>query len=77
MCPEIHTAQGASQVLYDFQDTPPSAVFSVHTSIGGALSDKLYCIFWLFGLEMFCSAQTTTNFSDQDISKCLNNLQYF
>jgi len=31
-----------NRVLYDSQDTHPSAVFFIHISIGGALSDILY-----------------------------------
>jgi len=31
-------------VLYDSRDTYPSAVFFIHTSIGGALSDILYVL---------------------------------
>ena len=59
-------------MLYDSQDMHPSAVFFIHTSIGGALSDILYfLVVWL--REIFCSSQAAVNFSDQDISK-LNNL---
>jgi len=58
-------------VLYDSRDTHPSAVFFIHTSIGGALSDILYfLVVWL--REIFCSAQTAANFGEQDISKYLN-----
>jgi len=62
-----------SQVLYDSQDTHPSAVFFIHTSIGDALSDILYFLVVWLG-EIFCSSRAAANFSDQDISKCLNNL---
>ena len=31
-----------SRVLYLSRDTPPSAIFFVHTSLGGALSGILY-----------------------------------
>ena len=60
-------------VLYDSRDTHPSAVFFMHTSIGGALSDILYfLVVWL--REIFYSAQTAASFVEHDISKCLNNL---
>jgi len=62
-----------SQVLYDSQDTHPSAVFFIYTSMGGALSDILYfLVVWL--REVFCSARIAVNFGEHDISKCLNNL---
>ena len=52
---------------------PPSAIFFVHTSIGGALSVILYfLVVWLGAI--FSSTQTAAIFSDQDISKCLYNL---
>ena len=51
----------------------PSAVFFIHTSIGGALTVILYfLVIWLGAI--FSSTQTTATFGDQDISKCLNNL---
>ena len=52
---------------------PLSAVFFVHTGIGGALSVILYfLVVWL--RVIFSSTQITVIFSDQDISKCLYNL---
>jgi len=36
---EINKARGASQVLYDSQDTHLSAVIFMHASIDSALSD--------------------------------------
>ena len=52
---------------------PPSAVFFVHTSIGSALSVTLYfLVVWLGAI--FYSTQTTTIFSNEDISKRLYNL---
>ena len=51
----------------------PSAVFFIHTSIGGALTVILYfLVVWLRAI--FSSTQTAAIFSDQDISKCLTNL---
>ena len=52
---------------------PLSAVFFIHTSIGGALTVILYfLVVWL--REIFSSTQTTAIFGDQDISNCLTNL---
>ena len=52
---------------------PPSAVFFIHTSIGGALTVILYfLVVWLRAI--FSSTQTAVIFGDQDISKCLTNL---
>jgi len=51
------------------RDTHKSAVFSVHTSKGGALSDLLYFLIVLYG-TIFSSTQTAMIFSDQAISKC-------
>ena len=54
-------------------ETPPNAVFFIHTSIGGALSVILYfLVVWLGAI--FSNTQTTVIFGDQDISKCLYNL---
>ena len=62
-----------SWLLYDSWDTDPRAVFFIHTSIGGALSDILYfLVVWL--REIFCCSSVAAYFGDQDISKCLNNL---
>ena len=52
---------------------PPSAVFFVHTSIGGALSVILNFLVVLRG-AIFSSTQTAAIFGDQDISKSLYNL---
>ena len=52
---------------------PPSAVFFIHTSIGGAESVILYLLVVWLG-EIFFSTQTAAIFNDQDISKCLYNL---
>ena len=52
---------------------PPSAVFFIHTRIGGALSVILYFLVVWFG-AIFSSAQTAVIFGDQDISKCFTNL---
>ena len=67
--------QKRSRVLYDSCDmrTHLSAVFFMHTSIGSALSDILYFLVVWFS-EVFYSARTAENFSEHDISKCLNNL---
>ena len=52
---------------------PLSAVFFIHTSIGGALTVILYFLVVWLG-EIFSSTQTAVSFGDQNISKCLNNL---
>ena len=45
----------------------PSAVFFIHTSIGGALSVILYfLVVWLGAI--FSGTQTAAIFSDQDIT---------
>ena len=52
---------------------PSSAVFFIHTSIGGALCVILYfLVVWLGAI--FSGTQTAVIFSDKDISKCLTNL---
>jgi len=55
-------------VLYLPQDTHPSAVFFVHTSKGGALSDILY--FWLSFMSDFLEYPNHCDFSDLAISEC-------
>ena len=54
-------------------ETPPSAVFFVHTSIGSSLSVILYFLVIWLGV-IFSSTQTAVIVGDQDISKCLYNL---
>ena len=52
---------------------PLSAIFFIHTSIGGALRVILYfLVMWL--RTIFSKTQTAVIFCDQDISKCLYNL---
>jgi len=78
MCAE-NTAQGGmprdpysmrqSQVLHLPQETHQSAVFFVHTSKGGALSDILYFLVVLHG-AIFLSTQTAVILGNQAISKC-------
>jgi len=43
-----------SRVLYDSRDTHLSAIFFMHTSIGGALNDILYFLVVCLR-EIFCS----------------------
>ena len=53
---------------------PSSAVFFIHTSIGGALTVTLlyFLVVWLRAI--FSNTQTAATFGDQDISKCLTSL---
>ena len=68
-CQEANTARDNAECCICLK-TLPSAVFFIHTSIGGALSVILYfLVVWLGAI--FSSTQTA---GDQDISKCLNNL---
>jgi len=54
----------------------PSAVFSIHTSIGGgALGVIFYFLVDLLG-PIFSSAQTAANFAGQDIFLCINYVLY-
>ena len=54
-------------------ETPPSAVFFIHTSIGSAFSVILYfLVIWLGAI--FSSTQNAVIFGDQGISKCSYNL---
>ena len=74
-----YSMRGVSRDWYNMsrcchsRDTHLSAVFFIHTSIGSALSDIVYFLV-VWPEEIFCSARTAANFSEHDISKCLNNL---
>ena len=71
-CREANTARGEAKCCICLE-IPQSAVFFVHTSIGGALTVILYfLVVWLGAI--FSSTQTTVTFGDQAISKCLTNL---
>ena len=72
VCQEANTARGEAECCICLE-TPPSAVFFIHTSIGSALSVILYfLVIWLRAI--FSCTQTAAIFGDQDISKCLNSL---